>query len=415
MKFFDKMFGKKNDSPNSIKNVNLKEIEYLINDNIKKNSKWVSEFRESFNILLEDLKISSNSLKKVSFEEEVDIRVEDRVKDNIDNYINKINIMIDRLNKINFDFLKLKDLINEYDKEISKFNKETIKNYYLIQIVFKNDVSKVGKSLKDLDNLFKDIKNKISQEEYVEYLNINENFNNLNKCKSKLDSMNQRLFEKRNEYGDIIKEIEDNNGLIEDINKSSEYIKYKKLEVDRQNFINEIESLKGSILNKFQFLDKGLKKLNRLSPSKMLLKYCETSLSLLEDQNLEIFEYINILREKIIVGEIDLEDKNKKVIEFIDDLKKSDIIKIKDKYSELISKINDIDNKLSESIILNKILDYSYKINSLKIKSDRLQIEIASFDDSQMKIDYNNLKFDIEEEYYKLFLEKIIIESYVYS
>lgn len=414
MSFFDKIFKKRNNKSNEVLSLDLIDLEKLINDKLIKDSKWVIEFKESFKKILNELENNSKDLKKVSFERGVDVRVENRINDNIDNYINKINILIDRLNKIDFDFFKLNYLINEYDKEISKFNKETIKNYYLIHVVFKNEIIKVAKSLKDLDFIINDIKNNVNKQEYKDYINLIKNINSITQCKHRLDNINKSLLEKKKDYNSVVEEINNANKLLEKLNKSEEYLDYKNLEHKREDYIKEIGVLKGDILNKFQILEKGLKKLNRIFSSKKLSDYCETPLSFFEDESFEIFTFIYKLKESISSGVIDLEDKNKRVLDFIDSVKKEDLIRIKDNYSKCLENIKMIDQSLSESIILKKVLDYNYKINSLKIKSDNLEIEISNLNISGLEEEYLDTKRVLEEEYYRKFSDKILIKEYSY-
>lgn len=407
MMFFKKKFNKGKEEPTT---VGFDEIDTWLNSRLK----FYTEIKDSFeniNGAVDELKKDISYLETIDYLPDTDPLIKSRVQNNLDAYIKQLKNFV---NKVEFftgveenDAKKYCDLIN---LELNKFNDESRRNFYIIQTFFGNKINKIVQDLKEIGVRISKLNSLILNDKYLIVSDIYAKINSIrhyHKTNSALTNEKNIL---ENLYSGIEKDILAINNEISNIKNSPEYKEYENLESEKEWLEETLEKIKNDASNTFSGVDRGLKKLYYFNPSVILGKYLETPLTLFDDIELEIIEYLSELELCIKNKKLDFSGKNEKILESIKSISRDKLILMVERYNEYIVKLSNVRKKIMENKFINLLLDYDHKVKYHQYR--RLQIK-SSIDKLNKKINsyaIESLKIWLEKDIYELLNEKINIK-----
>lgn len=353
---------------------------------------------DEFNILLNTFQKNIEDLEKSEIKEpdKIENKVKQVVLGHKENYVRRLNQFINLI-KIpkEASFESAAAFCSKLDSEINEFSKDTVKTFYTVQHLFGNEVDKVAKAIKRMDDLIKDIKNITEDEKTLNIRKTREKIHNFNDTKLKKGNLVLNL----NEQKSKLKKLE--NQKIKTINElqrlenSEEYSDYLAMNEKIKGIENDISILKDEVIQTFSPLSASLKKFERitLNDQALIEKYSEDPVNaLLLDKQLKILGLLENMEKSIESGSIDIRDKKKeKVIEKIRSVHQ-------DKLNSIVSRY--ISLKDNKDLLLRKI-----KVNSVWLKNDELKYKLDHIENS-LKI-YSKTSEEIDKKIDEIELDKI--------
>ena len=299
-----------------------------------------------------------------------------------------------------------------FDKHLDDFSNNTTRNYTILKDIIGEEAATIATNLSNFNNLIKRSKKVVQQS------GIEKRTNLLNKTK-----IFQRQVEKKEcfskDVGKLnlgIKEeilgIENLEKSIKEIEESKNHINYLKLIDNKKVSKLELQNLESQFSQQFSVFVPALKKYERLTLDKDLVKSYLNNLvgTLLEDKGLKIVEILNKMKLSIVKGEIELKDKKKdKILKNIDSFDKTYFNNFITNYNGKCSKLNELISELGKVKVieeLDKLKKDLETVNEFLInKRDKLD----SVKKEEAGIDIDILKKEFEQEISENFNKKINI------
>ena len=405
MSIFDRFFKKKIVIEESLikEEIRLTDIKDWLNNELKdryeKRDSIIIDIKDDINKIRLDL----NFLESIEFPQDTEPRIKVRVKGNISNYIRQAILFIDKTEpKEIFSIEDIDKYYKSFNEELNNFNKSSVKNFYLIQLMFRNEMGKLANDIKTFESDVKSLKDLSKSDKFLfvsEIFNKVRDLDNSVKFNSDFEEQLKKLLldEKT-----ILEDIENINKKIDEFKGSKDYSDYENLEKNKEVLEKEITDIKNEVVSLFSNVERGLRKLKHIEESEVIDMYLESPLNLFNDKELNILDTLESLKNAINTKTIDLNEKNEKFLENINKLTKSKLTDLIHNYNKKISDIKEIEKKSFDSGILKTLIDYSYRVNSDKYRIENIRKEID-------KIAIKIKEINVEEK--KILLESKILES----
>ncbi|MBI2671020.1 hypothetical protein HYX18_03525 [Candidatus Woesearchaeota archaeon] len=410
MKFFNKIFKQNNKSKDNVITLNVEELDNWLNlrINVYNNLK---KYFDSIDENIQNLKKNLAFLENINFESDTDPLIKNRVESNINAYSKQLNLFISKIEQYKSsngnDAVKY---CNFMDVELNKLNKDSWKNFYILQSFFRKEAGLIARDLKELEENLVYLKRGLNNEEYLSIINIFGCVAALKfnvKLKEKLSNERSSLEIK---YNDVNNEILTIKKEIEILNHSEDYKHYDDLESIKRDLESDINKINNNVIAMFSVIERGLRKLHHDNKSKLLENYINNPLTLFDDDNLEILSVLNELKDAIKSRKIDFGEKNEKFLENLDLIDKKGLIAMKDDYYAKINKLKEIRKELINNQFLNKFMDYEHKIIYSNYKLENIKKALEKFDTKINNIRVLDIKNELENNIFELIGEKIALE-----
>jgi hypothetical protein len=405
MSIFDRFFKKKiaiDDSPikEEIKLGNIKDwLNNELKDRYEKRDSIIKGVQECIGNIKSDL----DFLEGIDFPQDTEPRIKTRVIGNISNYIRQARLFIEKIEpKEIFSIEDIEKYCGLFNDELNNFNKSSIKNFYLIQLMFRNEMGKIANDIKTLESDVKSL-NELSHGD--KFVFVSEIFNKVRDLESSVrvaSDIEDQLKKLRLDEKNILEDIEDINKKIDEFKNSSEYRDYEDLEKNKELLEKQITDIKNEVVTLFSNVDRGLRKLKHIEESKIIDMYLESPLNIFHDKELKILDILESLKDAINTKKIDFNEKNDKFLENINKLTAVKLTELITNYNNGVRNIKEIEKKSFDSGALKILIDYSYKVNSDSYRLENIRKEID-------KIAIKIKEIDLEDK--KRVLESKILES----
>ncbi len=404
MGFFDRIFGRKQveeveELPidfNNIDNFVEKEKEIILRNTHNEIKSIYNNIDGAFN----NLKQSIQKLQRAGTDKNVYISKKESqiITSNRENYLKQLSLFLEksRLKELNYrNALEYCDLLQ---KDLDDISKRTAKNYHITSYIF-GEAKEVAKSLKSLDDLSRNLKERIMKNKEINYV-------------EKLDSLHQEYKEKISDKDHINnsiaqeslneeKELDNLNEIEEKINalkKSEEFKDYSNLNDELEKMDKDLLDVKNNIIDFFSPLYRILRKFQKISieHERLIENYINyPAETLVGDKDLEIKVVLKKLKEEILKESIkDKEEKINKIMKIIDSFNDQDIKKLRSEFSKLNNEKAKIVNKLN---LLNIKKDLDNLESETKIINDRIEKIRANKEKLKLSLTTTNLD-DIKDE-----------------
>ncbi len=353
----------------------------------KQDQDFLNEINSIIKELIDNLKESTISLKNVDLnKKKAEERVKIIVQQNLENYMNNINELIEDLSKLN-ELNSSKDIIKKIDSLFSNFQKKSELNFQKATFL----IGELGEIRDKIEDFFK---------KFDKLLTDNQSIINTSNITESIDKKLKKLSEIEEANGKIKTEIESDKDKIDEFNKKIKDLKIS-IEQNKQSneYKEEIDKI-DKIKNQQKELEKEIYILKSLVDLKILAnifhknekemalikKYKENFLKAFKKDPKGIMEIIDstsqIENKPAINKKIETITKLNNEIQGLENLPIKFITEIDLKNSEvnkLNSNIKDINNnieKLKKRYEKTKIIEKG-ELEMLKIEFKELNIELS--------------------------------------
>ena len=366
---------------------------------------------------LSELKENINDLEtaEVKNPEKIESRVKNIVLGHRANYLRILNRFLERINIPEPGHKKALEFCDLIEKELDSFGKASVKSYYTVQHLFSDQVAAIAKTLKNIGNNVKQIKQDIEDKDIFLIERAEKKIHELKDSIKK----KQELEKKTEQAKKTSTELEENINRFEKKKTESEQgNEFVELNKEKQRITKTDEglsSIKNRIMDLFSPLESCLKKFQRitLEHEKLIAGYARNPVDgLLNDKELKIIALLANMKKNIESGTLDLKDKKKeKAIEQIDTITKEILKQILDEYNELNKSKQEIEAKIKANKIISEIKDIETKLDYYIKKKEVLIKDIASLESSKEKIDIEKIKTELKESIRKAVDIDVVISS----
>jgi len=412
--FLKKIFRKEEEIPEE--KVSVNELDKWFEDKSKQILTQldgsIKIIKDKINEEIEKTKQNSETLRNAELRNpKIPFRAKQLMEGNREAYIKRVGIFIKQID-LEKDYNDLLDFCNNFDSMLDDFGKSTLKPYHILQEFLANESSAIARNIKSLDNLIKEAKNKIKEADIDSIKKVKGDIallnNKIKERESDKKELENRIKEKEKLIQSLTKTTED----IENLKKDEEYERLESLESEKEKMIKNIDEHKKKLIHSFSVIEMALKKFSRMAfeNEKLIDKYLENPLILVEDKELKIIDVLKSLEKNILNNGIELKDRKKEKTleetrrmdrEFFDDFLK--------KYKELNEELKEINDKINKMDIQNRIneLNKDKKNNELRLENINKEIENLKKEIDKEQID--NLKEKIQKKINNLLKIKVVI------
>ena len=381
MGFLEKIFGKKENAESNGKTFDICKVDNFLKNKYDENfqpfKEQVKTVYEELQTALKNFKDSLSNLEKANPTETIDTASLNMALSQRKSFINKMKIMINRLNKqLDFNLDSIVDYQNSSLHSVTETNDSTVKEFSLFEQVFEEQSKVAYENFKAVYNATKKFNNLVSEKRNSIDTVINVQ-NELTSLKKSIDGVQENKMEIDNynkKLSNLQEKIKSEEDKLKKLESSDEWTKYNHLIQKKKELEDRINEIKDDISQNFSKIEKPLKKfqhlvqrgIEKIDDGKTLNKYLESPIdALIETKD---FTFVNSILEKVKQSinsdKIDLKDKDKTLSE--------------------ISWL--IDHEIFEELI--------EEYNSLKVEVKKLENDMAQQDILKFK---NNIEKNIEQ------------------
>ena len=383
----------------------MEEIQIQINEILMKVDEEAQKAR--FNVeVLENAKLQNPNIP---------FKAKQYMEGNRKAYIRAINSFSGHLEINNRDYFYLLDFCKQFDDLLNDLNKGTLRSYTILQEFFANEAGKIAQNLKNFDDLFKELKIKLNNEEIVA----------INDTRTKIQSLKTRFKQKINldiDFKNLEAEVRLANNAkdavmadIEKFNISAEHNNFLRLNKDKKNKANEFFQDENQILQSFSILEKPLRKYSHIAFEfeEIILSYLKEPIeTLVSDKDLKILEILENLERVLQENNLQLDEKRKeKSIEEIKKLNKEFIEQFVKKYYSFKKEMEELDTKIKATGVAEKLKNFNNQLEVINIRIEKYTQEFNQVKNDIIKAtsSITNLKSEIENSLKDIFNEEIKI------
>lgn len=412
--FLKKIFKNEEELPEE--KIPINDLSVWFEDKSKKilnglNSK-IKVIKDRINEEIEKTKQSLETLRNAQLRNtKIPFRAKQVMEGNREAYIKRVDIFLKQID-LERDYNDLLDFCNNFDNMLTDFGKSTIKTYHILQEFFANESSAIAGKIKNLDNLIKEIKDKIKEADIDSIKSIKENIILLNNEIKEREGNKEELEKKGKEAEKLTKLTKEITENIENLKKDEEYERLGKLTSEKDKIIKSIDNHKSKLIHSFSVIEMALKKFSRMAfeNEKIIDKYLENSLFLFEDWELKIIKILKDLEENILNNHIQLKDKKKeKTLKEIKKMDKEFFAGFLKEYKELKEKLDEINDEINKIDIQNKINELNKNKKDDELKLGDIEKEIERLKKNIDKGQIDNLKEKIQKNINDLLKIKVIV------
>ncbi len=369
-----------------------------INEKIKKYYFEIKQKQEKINA---DLVLLNSAVNK----EKVNERVLQIVLDNKANYIKQINSFLLKIAlPSNFDYRSAATWCLNFEQELDNLAKSSVKSYYKTQHLFSNEVEVIARGIALLDIIFKKLKKELGDNKNIinlieiTYTKIGE----LEEEISKNGKIQTQLKEEKEEYV----RMEERKLALENsltvLRKSKEYIDLNKLIKEKEGLVTQIKQEKDKFEQPFADLRKALEKFKRMtiSDEQLIQSYIFSPIKALKgDPELRIIKVLEQMGRIVEKGQIELKDKKRqKTLKQITTANKEYLDSFLQRYNQLKSNKEIIEEKISANNIIKKEQELNYQLNKIENKLNIYAKLIKEKEERLEKFNINALKEEIKSK-----------------
>lgn len=228
-----------------------------------------------------------------------------------------------------------------------------------------SDLVKENGVYENYDNLLDSLKDL-----YVYYDEENERKNQAGKMDQKLDNLNRELINLEKE--------------INNLKKSNLFKEKQKLEEKKDQLNADEYNLRNKFKMRFYFLERPLKKYQKIEKNKILKSYLDDSFnSFIKDKDYHIVEILKGLKKVIKEKKIDLKN-SEKVIKQINDFTKDWLKSIRSELNFISQERKEVNESLKKN-------NYEEKLNHLLSRFKKIQLKISELSEKKIKLENRNI------------------------
>ncbi|MBS1266533.1 MAG: hypothetical protein MAG795_00500 [Candidatus Woesearchaeota archaeon] len=346
----------------------------------KKHSQKIKKFEKKINKEIKQAYSNLEILNKAELPNpDIKKRAVQIMQGNRDAYIQKTKSFLENIEK-GFE---------DYESNLESYSQSTAKAFYVLKEFFANEAGKVAESIRIIDENYKKIKKASPQ--FNEVADIEQAWRDYKEAKMH----NIRYNEKRKDFKLRMDKLSKSKKKLEteikSLKNSKSWAQYQQQIKEKKELIQELEKIKHGIVSKFAVLERPLKKYGKISLSaKIIENYLEKPFdSLLKDKDLEIFDVLQTLKEKVLEEKIDIKDrkveKTKKIINSLD-IEYLNSTRIK--YKKVKNSIQTLEKAIKSHSAKLRLKELEYKLEHILEKISKTESEKTKLE----KIDEDKLK-----------------------
>jgi myosin heavy subunit len=324
-------------------------------------------------------------------------------------YINKTRLFIRTLENMKEE--KIEDTLKNYDRQVQNYASSTLRPYRILQEFFRDNMDGIAAKLKEIDNLFSDLKTELQKYEDID--NIKKGLEEAKIERIKKDDLSKDIKVLDQKLKKAQEDIEELRDIDQKLVESEEYKKLNQIKKEEENVCREKEQIQNSIHSDFALLQRPLRKYERiaLSHNKLVQSYVEDPMkALLSDSKLKIIEVLENLYRNVAEEKIMLKDKKKeKTLKQIKKMSKEYLKELVDKYRVLQTKQQRLHDQILSDATCEKINRIKKDIEAKDIELSRVKQELETKKEKLDKIDIAAKLSIIKEKMEDLIDKKIEI------
>jgi len=413
--FLKKFFTKK--EIETIK-LELKELKSFFDEKHKGVEKELnSKIDEIRGKIAEEITKTRNNLevlKKAELRNEnIPLKAKQFMEGNREAYIRIVNNLVDSIN-IEDDFASILKFCDDFNERLAHFTKSTTKAYQVLQEFFANESREIALNIKGLDSSIKKLKQAIKDKNLDRIKYIQDEISSIDNKKIKKHETKKNLEDqekKKEHHLTLKKELEESHKKTKSSKEHDELLTLNEM---RKKALNELNELKSRVFHDFSVINSALKKYARITVKDpiMLKKYLETPvLTLINDAELKILEFLDGAKKSILNEEIELKDKKKsKTLDNIDKLNKEFLTAFKHNYKKIEQKIKSFEEKIQKNTSKETLEEIEKKVDEVNIILEKLERNISYLKEEIEKIDFEKIKRKLEKEIKEVFDEIVSID-----
>ncbi|MBS3167079.1 hypothetical protein J4403_02635 [Candidatus Woesearchaeota archaeon] len=290
------------------------------------------------------------------------------ILDNRNAYIRHLKGFLNEIEIDKFELENFPEFYTKFNYLINEFGKKTERNFYIVHTTLKES-SNVASSLKQADEILKEIKERYDKFRLVEVYEIK------NKVNLYLKSQDEGTIavKQRKAIDEKLKQIDDKRlelaKKIDEIRTSPKFIEVIELKKRKSEIDSRIKELRQKALEQFMPLDKALKKYSKLNKEFLVAKYSEEPFeALVLDEELKIVEYLKNIKDDILTLDLD-EKKMERALNTIELLSSEKLKQLQEEYNKIASEHKMLRNKIT--------------YNQMEEKANMLQTELDNIIENQ--------------------------------
>ena len=421
LSFLERIFGKKEETREQVFNkqvFSIEDAENFLSTNFDERFQTfkedASKIYEEMQPVMVNMQKSLENLVRVDFKEQVDSELLQNVIAHKKSFVQKMEIMIEKIKKpMQSDLDSILEFNKYISSAISETNMKTVKDYHFLKILFEKEAQKTFENFKILSNKSDNFETLINSNKenlfsirnaQKDLQSIKEETRNLNQIEGLLKTFNIKLSDLKSKH----------DSLKEDLKKfkdGKDWIHFNNLLEKKKIMEEKVSNLKSQIPQNTSQINKPLRKFKNLVDNgivkiqneKILKKYVESTLdALIEEKNPKTIRLIlEMVQKNISEGKIELKDKEKTMIEInriLDDNLFENFLK---KYLLLMEDLE----KLEEDITAHRASNIKNKMES-QIEDVKRDIEMIRLEIEKVKKQIEKTKNSIKER--KITLEKTL-------
>lgn len=356
-------------------------------------------------------KNSDNLLNARLKNDKITVKEEQFMHGNLDFYIKKFNYFLDSINVPDNDILPFLEGMHD---NVTEFGKSTHKSYTILGNFFSNETYNCATNIKKIDNLFKKLKEIVSDKNIILAKSLSKEIKYLkHKIKNKKDLSNEKIM-LDDDYARLKKDNDNIVSLIQNKESSPQYKEYHKFKVDEYKINEQLSELEDEITHLFSGIEHPIKKHLRINPEDAILlnKYLDEPLkTLLTDTEFKVLSILSKMEANINDSKIELKAKKKeKTLSVISEISEDKLNYFTSECNRLKLEKNEIYNRLDNFTITSDIDSLKDKIKIKKSEIDALKLKIENVKKQVSNLDIKKAKSILKQGIDELFSLDIEID-----
>jgi len=363
----------------------------------------------------ENLEQGLRELKKAEPEAQMpigrkfDFKIRDRFCDNI-------NSAIKRLKRPSDDIESIFNFLCECDSVFKKIDDISPKSSAWLRYLFQEKIKGIGMAVKNIQNQIKELRDFLDSDGMILKIEtrIEDITKDIEKIEKELANNEQKLKKNKKEIMVLNEKIDAKKEKLVELKNSKENsflsnlkneIKNKKQEASHiEQHISSFFSGTHRIMKKFRYIDAGLDKEFTKHLDSYLNSPAETYVNEKLDENWNIHKILSKINKAIEKKDINVSKReHSKWTELMDLLERGDLIKYKQHYIEIQSKIKECEQEYERK---NK--PFKNKVEEIEKEIKKIENNLSLLKNQRSELENNRNKFNSELENNKNVLEEVL-------
>jgi hypothetical protein len=361
------------------KELTLKELQPWLNQKVSllDFNTYLQEYFNRITEIKSNLKENLQVLKTQELSKDhknVEARVKNIVFGHRTNYVRDVLQFAEKLNPLQFVF-KTVDHLQQAIKfnlhlntELDQLASRTLKSYQACNHLFYQQTEAVFKELGELNLLVKEFNKKIERDNFHRLYEIDDLITDILHITTKSDLMERQLTEVEKNITKYKKDLEQQQQLVKEIQKSEEYRQHNQLQTQESKLSNLRKSVDDEIYMFFSTLNKPLKRYERVAlENKPILPYLKDALEAFwRDTELNIISSLSGLKKSLQGNHLEFSDKQKKnFVDLIQKAEKGYLKELREKGRKFDLEIKSIRGSIDAASIAKSLTDAQEMIKTI--------------------------------------------------